>query len=123
VLEQAAQVAAEAGSRLPLIETGVIALSIKATFDIIREILKWRQEKVKAKTVEAQVNLEEAKAYGISLLKDRNGQNKASLVAFCPAHIDMVKQLTGQEKELGFINEKLGDIKVTVDAIRTAVGK
>jgi hypothetical protein len=131
MLEQAAQVAVEAGSRLPLIETGVIALSLKAAVDIGREVLRWRQAKARAKEaaarakeVEAKADLEEAKAYGISLIKSKNGvPDKQTLVAFCPAHIDIIDKMARQEEQTKFINEKLGDIKTTVDAIRTAVGK
>lgn len=124
MLTQVAQEAATQAPNLTPIYALLGPLALKAIADVGRELVKARSDRNKAKTVEAQAALEQAKAYGISLIKSKNGvPDKQAIVAFCPSHIDMVEKLTRQEEQTKFINEKLGVIQDDVKVIRGAMGK
>lgn len=102
---------------------GIIALLAKATVDVSRDVLKARQDKAQVKKARAQADIEEAKTYGIALLKGKDGSEKPGIIAFCPAHIDHVERITTLEAEARHINADLAEIKDDVKVIRVAVGK
>jgi hypothetical protein len=127
MIAEIAQTAAEAARQAPNL-TPVYAilapLALKALADIGVSLIRAKQKRAEAKAAEAEIALEQAKAYGVSLIKSKNSvSDKAAVVAFCPAHIDLVKEQTKQGVELEHINAELKEIKDDVKVIRTAVGK
>jgi hypothetical protein len=123
MLEQAAQAAVEAGRGVPWLDIGVIGLLIKAGVDIGREFIKARGERSRFRAVQAKADIEEAKALQVSYFKDKDGNAKPTLVAFCPAHVELERKIAVYENEFKHVNESLKDIKASVDVIRAAVGK
>jgi hypothetical protein len=124
MLEQVPAATQAVGKGIELLDIGVIGLLLKAAVDITRELIRSRQEKSKVRFAQAEARLEEAKTYGIEIMKGKNGiPDKAGLIAFCPAHIDYERRLATQENETKHINEDLGEIKADVKFIRAAVGK
>jgi hypothetical protein len=127
MIAEIAQTAAEAARQPPNLTAVYVILAplaLKAVADIGISLIRAKQERAKAKEARAEADIEEAKAYGISLIKSKNSiPDKQTLVAFCPAHIDMVKEQTAQGVELKHINAELKEIKDDVKVIRTAVGK
>ena len=87
MLEQVAQAATSAAPALKILDIGVIGLLIKAAAEVVRDVIKAHGERSRFKAVQAKAEIEEAKTYGMAMLKDKSGQEKASLVAFCPSHI------------------------------------
>lgn len=108
---------------IKILDIGVITLIVKAAVDVGREAYRSRQERMKAKSIAAQVALEEAKTLGIAMVRDRNGTPKPAVIAFCPTHIDFEKRLTTQENETKHINADLVEIKGDVKSILMAVNK
>jgi len=123
MLGQAVQAAAEVGSRIRWLDVGIIGLLVKAAVDISREVLKARAEKSKARTARAEADIEEARTLGIAMIKDKDGHDNPGPGAFCPSHINYENRITTLENEYKHVNEKLGEIKVSVEIIREAVGK
>jgi hypothetical protein len=105
------------------VSVGVIGLVVKAAVDIGRDMVKAHQERSSSRALKSQADIEEARTYGISLLKNKNGADKPSLIAFCPAHIDHVQRITTLENEAEHINADLHEIKDDVKIIRGAMGK
>lgn len=123
MLEQVAQAAQQAAPSLRLLDVGVAGLLIKAVADVAIAYSKSRGERSRLKAVQAKADIEEAKTYGMTILKDRDGIAKPALGAFCVGHIALVERVNTTENEIKHINEKLTDIKASTDVIRAAVGK
>jgi hypothetical protein len=119
---QAAQAAAEATRSIPWLDVGIIALAVKAVDSIGTAAIRAWQAKSRARETCAKAEMEEAKAFQVAI-RGKNGEAKPSLIAFCPAHIDMVKQITGVERDLEHLTKDVAEIKSDVKFIRGAMGK
>jgi len=121
MLEQVVQGATQTPP-IGLLDAGVAILVLKATIEFGTKGIKAWQERSRTRGLQASASLEQAKTLGISMVRDASGEHKPALVAFCPSHIEIVKQVTSVERDMANMKEDIGEIKGDVKVIRQLVG-
>lgn len=122
MLEQAAQAATQAAPPSYL-APAVVLLAVKALAELGFKGIRMLQERARASQAKSKAEMEEAKTLGIAMVRDRDGNQKPVVVAFCASHIDHEKRITTQEVETQHVHKDLEEIKTDVKAIRVAVSK